>query len=174
MRRLWLVPIALLFVALPFNAQEAGTLGWSVWKVGNDNAQVVASFDSEEDAAADQDRRNAANKQADRVSFIARRQPGNARFAPLQGRQGVGAIGASTCKIEFRGEKFIVSGDLEGDGSVVQFGAGAVVMETPSSIYRGLIDGDRVYGLRVRRDGSERPSAWRFDLEPLKVAAGST
>jgi hypothetical protein len=150
---------------------------WAVWKVGNAGGEMVGTFASEQEASKERDRRNEANGEPGRFSYLARREKleADSNRAPpsLKARRGDGTIGASAVKIEFSPREFAITGDLAGQGKWSQHGKGTVTLETALSIFRGLIDGDRVYGIRVVKDGSEPLTTWSFSLEPAKVASGS-
>jgi hypothetical protein len=169
--RVFLVLIAAALVQGPAAAQDAAR-PWVVWKLSNASAEIVARFGSEAEAIADRKRRTDDNAEPLRHAYVTRREPagGGTRAASPRGRRGEGAIGIYAVNIEFGNRTFSVAGkELEGTGTWSQYGPGAVTMETEYAIFRGLIDGDRVCGVRAVKDGSELPSVWAFRLEPANV-----
>jgi hypothetical protein len=145
--------------------------------LSNSRADIVARFDSEQEAKADADRRNVANSEANRVSFLIRREKLDTGTPPpvtwLRGRAAKGVIGSSSVQIEFAVKGFVIRGDLEGKGRWSQHGKGAVTLETGLAVFRGLIDGNRIYGVRYFKDGSVPLTTWSFELDSAKNGAGA-
>jgi hypothetical protein len=83
---------------------------------------------------------------------------GGSKVASVAGKTGTGTIGTSKVSIKFTGKdgkgKFVVSGELEGEGEWQQDGSG-VVMETALSKFRGAIRGDKLTGVRFTKKAGE-------------------
>jgi hypothetical protein len=96
---------------------------------------------------------------------------GGSKVAPVAGKTGTGTIGTSKVSIKFTGKdgkgKFVVSGELEGEGEWQQDGTG-LVMETALSKFRGVLRGDKLVGVRFTKkpgeDGKNALTEWSLTL----------
>ncbi len=91
----------------------------------------------------------------------------------LAGKTGTGMIGTAKVTIMFtggdKGGKFTVSGELQGEGEWRPDAAASVYMETQFSIFRGVLKGDKLAGVRFTKkageDGKNALTEWSIDLK---------